>query len=85
MVTQGRINLSLNLSRAFGDMDFKSNEKLPKDQQMIIAVPDIVEHSLDPSQKFFLLGCDGIWETQTKEEICEYINNSKSSLEDTSE
>ena len=41
----GRINGGLNLSRSFGDFDYKQNKSLAYDEQMITCKPDIKEVS----------------------------------------
>ncbi|CAG2112118.1 unnamed protein product [Medioppia subpectinata] len=45
-VTSGRINYGINVSRAFGDHLYKRNTTLAKDQQMVIAVPDVKKEKL---------------------------------------
>ena len=40
-INMGRVNGGLNLSRSFGDFDYKGNANLPYDKQMIICKPDI--------------------------------------------
>ncbi|XP_073004264.1 probable protein phosphatase 2C 11 isoform X2 [Typha latifolia] len=43
----GRVNGSLNLARAIGDMEFKQNKFLPAEKQIVTANPDInIEKSL---------------------------------------
>ena len=37
----GRVNGGLNLSRSFGDFDYKRNDSLGYDEQMITCKPDI--------------------------------------------
>lgn len=37
----GRVNGGLNLTRSFGDFDYKRNKNLPYDEQMITCKPDI--------------------------------------------
>ena len=39
----GRVNGGLNLTRSFGDFDYKRKTDLPYDQQMITCKPDIEE------------------------------------------
>lgn len=39
----GRVNGGLNLTRAFGDFDYKGNKGLKYDEQLIICKPDIRE------------------------------------------
>jgi protein phosphatase 2C family protein 2/3 len=37
----GRVNGGLNLTRSFGDFDYKRNKSLGYDEQMITCKPDI--------------------------------------------
>ncbi len=37
----GRVNGGLNLTRSFGDFDYKQNKNLGYEQQMITCKPDI--------------------------------------------
>ncbi|KAL4468875.1 hypothetical protein ABPG72_009145 [Tetrahymena utriculariae] len=72
-VQNGRVNGNLNLSRALGDLQYKKNFEIPQDKQLIIAKPDITIHKITPDDEFILIGCDGIWETLSDEEIIKYI------------
>jgi protein phosphatase 2C family protein 2/3 len=62
MITMGRVNGGLNLSRSFGDFDYKRNVDLGYDEQMITCKPDIKEIGREKGDDFILMGCDGIWE-----------------------
>lgn len=44
---------------------------------MVIAEPDIQEKKLTGEEEFILMGCDGIWETKSLEEMCEFIMKGK--------
>lgn len=57
----GRVNGGLNLTRSFGDFDYKKREDLPYDQQMITCKPDVLEFQRKKDDKFIIIGCDGIW------------------------
>ena len=37
----GRVNGGLNLTRSFGDFDYKANNAMKYDEQMITCKPDI--------------------------------------------
>jgi hypothetical protein len=37
----GRVNGGLNLSRSFGDFNYKKQKNKPYDQQLIICKPDV--------------------------------------------
>ena len=73
-VSGGRVNDNLNLSRAIGDLEYKKNTDLGPEEQIISVFPDVVEREIDGDQ-FLVIGCDGIWETKTAEEICEVAKN----------
>lgn len=60
-VEYGRVNGNLALSRAIGDFDFKKNEALPAEQQIVTANPDIIERQLEVEDEFIVLACDGIY------------------------
>lgn len=85
LVCDGRINGNLNLSRAIGDLEFKSQKKLEKNQQLIIANPDVLTRNYDDNDNFLLIGCDGIWETLSTAEIGDFIQKSQLPLKDTTE
>lgn len=72
-VFNGRVNGNLSLSRALGDFDYKGNNSLKKDEQLITATPEIKHKVLSPSSEFLILGCDGIWETLPTEKITEFV------------
>jgi len=65
----GRVNGGLNLTRSFGDFDYKRNKNLKYHEQMITCKPDIREVKRDSNDQFIIVGCDGIWER--------YVDNSQ--------
>ena len=73
-IMMGRVNGNLNLSRAIGDFEYKQSTNLSPEEQMITSNPDIEVHDLNlPEDKFIIMGCDGVWEINTPEQICESI------------
>lgn len=60
-IVMGRVNGGLNLTRSFGDFDYKKNPDLSYDKQMITCKPDIVAYGREEKDQFILCGCDGIW------------------------
>lgn len=44
VVYMGRVNGGLNLTRSFGDFDYKKNKELDYEEQMITCKPDIREY-----------------------------------------
>jgi len=72
-VVDGRINGNLNLSRAIGDLEYKKNTDMKVSEQLIIAVPEIKTRTLTSDDELLVIGCDGIWECLTNQQICEFI------------
>ena len=72
-VREGRVNDNLNLTRAIGDFEYKKNEKLPPERQIITAFPDVTVTKFEKRPKLLVLGCDGIWETLSGEDICQML------------
>ncbi|XP_058830511.1 probable protein phosphatase CG10417 [Topomyia yanbarensis] len=69
----GRVNGGLNLSRAIGDHGYKMNKKLPPEEQMISALPDIKQITIGPTDDFMVLACDGIWNFMTSDDVVEFV------------
>ncbi|EGR34512.1 protein phosphatase 2c, putative [Ichthyophthirius multifiliis] len=83
-VFNGRVNGNLNLSRALGDLEYKTNmansqNKDPK-SFLITALPDIKEFDITQETKFIVLGCDGIWECKSNQEIINYFSESNTNM-----
>ncbi|KAM7277057.1 hypothetical protein ACFE04_018923 [Oxalis oulophora] len=70
----GRVNGSLNLSRAIGDMEFKQNKFLSPDRQIVCANPDINVVELCDDDEFMVLACDGIWDCLSSQQLVDYIH-----------
>jgi serine/threonine protein phosphatase PrpC len=56
-----KLTIGLNLTRAIGDFDFKSNPDLPETKQAVTADPVIGEYQLDKDCDFILVATDGLW------------------------
>lgn len=69
----GRVNGGLNLSRAIGDHGYKTNVELSAEDQMISALPDLKRLTLEPSDEFMVLACDGIWNYMSNEEVVGFV------------
>lgn len=41
---------------------------------MITVVPDVKSKSLVATDRFLLLGCDGIWECKSNEELMDFVS-----------
>ncbi|KAI4376208.1 hypothetical protein MLD38_013995 [Melastoma candidum] len=71
----GRVNGSLNLTRAIGDMEFKQNKFLPAEKQIVTANPDINIVELCEDDDFIVLACDGVWDCMSSQQLVDFIHN----------
>lgn len=55
-----------------GDGEYKKNDSLPAEEQMITAKPDISKIKND-NIDFIIMGCDGIWEIKTNQEMVAWV------------
>ena len=72
-ISDGRVKGNLNLSRGFGDLEYKQNKNLKPEEQMITANPDIKVVNFDKDIDFVIIGCDGIWDCLTNQEACDFV------------
>jgi protein phosphatase 2C family protein 2/3 len=56
------------VSRTFGDIEAK-RERFGGNPNVVIAVPDIKEFTIDDKMDFLLLGCDGIFDKISNAEV----------------
>ena len=73
-ITDGRVKGNLNLTRGFGDLEYKQNKKLKPEEQMITANPDIKEVNFEDGIEFVIIGCDGIWDCLKNQEACDFVS-----------
>lgn len=72
-VENGRVNMTLAVSRALGDVDFKSTETKDWCEQAVTACPDITITPSRSDDEFIVIGCDGIWDVLSNEECCKLV------------
>jgi len=63
----------LNLSRALGDFHYKAREDLAASQQKVSSMPDINILQVTPEDEFLFLGCDGIFELNSNQDVVDKI------------
>ncbi|KQJ91438.1 probable protein phosphatase 2C 70 isoform X2 [Brachypodium distachyon] len=73
-VVAGRVNGSLNLARAIGDMELKGNENLPAEKQIVSAEPEVNTVKLSEDDEFIVLACDGIWDCMSSQEVVDFVH-----------
>ena len=69
-----RINGMLNLTRAIGDLQFKTNKKLKRHEQSVIALPEITKIEDTEGIDFIIMGCDGVWDCVKRQLVCDFID-----------
>ena len=73
-ISDGRVKGNLNLTRGFGDLEYKQNKNLKPEEQMITANPDINVVDFTKDLDFVIIGCDGIWDCLTNQEACDFVS-----------
>jgi len=68
-----RIGGTLAVPRAMGDFSFKQTEGIAPDAQAVVAMPDIVRHTISPQDEFVVLACDGVFDVKSSQEVVDYI------------
>ncbi|CAH9104679.1 unnamed protein product [Cuscuta europaea] len=72
-VQGGRVNGSLNLARAIGDVELKQNKSLPAEKQIVTANPDIKSVELCDDDDFLVVACDGIWDCMSSQQLVDFV------------
>ncbi|XP_042394962.1 probable protein phosphatase 2C 60 isoform X1 [Zingiber officinale] len=70
----GRVNGSLNLSRAIGDVEFKQNKFLSAEKQILSCNPDINIVELSDDDEFIIIACDGVWDCMSNQQLVDFIH-----------
>lgn len=68
-----RVNGTLSLARAIGDLEYKKRFDLPPEEQIICSTPDVIDVEITPDDEFIVLACDGIWDVKSSQEVCSFI------------
>jgi len=83
-VIKGRVDKVLNLSRAFGDYEFKLNPEKPLEEQAVSPKPDIKVTKLSQDTRFVVLACDGIWNCIDGPNVLKYFEKEMKNKENKS-
>ena len=69
-----RINGMINLTRAIGDLKFKTNFNLKRHEQSVIALPEITKIEYNEDIEFIIMGCDGVWDCVKRQLACDFVD-----------
>mmetsp|Transcript_4452 Transcript_4452/g.9314 ORF Transcript_4452/g.9314 Transcript_4452/m.9314 type:complete len:334 (-) Transcript_4452:381-1382(-) len=74
-VSMRRVDGDLAVSRALGDLQYKTRPDLLPEQQKVTALPDFIVHERDCARdEFLVLACDGIWDVVSNEDCIEIVS-----------
>ncbi|CAJ1434115.1 unnamed protein product [Effrenium voratum] len=63
----------LNLSRALGDFHYKSRSDLAPSEQKVSIEPDVQVLEVTPEDEFLFLGCDGVFELHSSQDVVDAV------------
>ncbi|KAE8892733.1 hypothetical protein PF003_g23217 [Phytophthora fragariae] len=75
-ISKGRIYGMLGVSRAFGDIDFKTARGEFKSRfngDLVSATPDLVMHEIKSQDEFMVLGCDGLYDVMEPQDVVNFV------------
>ena len=72
----------LGMSRAFGDMFFKSNKDLASSEQAVISVPDVKTLPRSEFDALLVLASDGVYDVMTNDDIISFLGERLALLSD---
>ncbi|KUF98627.1 hypothetical protein AM588_10009400 [Phytophthora nicotianae] len=75
-ISKGRIYGMLGVSRAFGDIDFKTGRGEFKNRfngDLVCATPDLVVHEIKSQDEFMVLGCDGLYDVMAPQDVVNFV------------
>jgi serine/threonine protein phosphatase PrpC len=69
-----RVNGRLAVSRAIGDFEYKSDIS-GDGENMVSSVPEIRMHVSDGSERFIVMGCDGLYDVMTSKDVVNFVED----------
>lgn len=70
-VTENKVDGTLGVARALGDLQHKCNKKITPEEQAVTANPEIIVKEIDAEKSrgdLIIIACDGIWDCMKSEE-----------------
>lgn len=84
-IIEGRVDGNLNLTRALGDLKHKQKSDFTPEEQPITANPDCFEYDMPADLDFIFMGCDGVWERKSNDDMVAWIYERLNGNKDTAE
>ena len=72
-ILDDRVCGCLNMSRSFGDYQFKLRRDLKQEEQAVSACPEITFINRTNRELFIVLACDGIWDCVKNNQISQFF------------
>ena len=70
------------MTRSLGDLKYKQRDQLTPEEQAITSNPDVYTFDYSDDIDFIIMGCDGIWEKKSNEEMVEYVYDKMKTTQD---
>jgi len=67
--------VNIGVTRAIGDLYFKSEEFVGNKKSGLIALPSINERNLIDDDEFMIIASDGFWDVVSPKEAIDYVNS----------
>ena len=74
-ILDDRVSGLLNMSRSFGDFQFKLRKDLKQEEQAVSACPEISFMRRTKKELFIVLACDGVWDCINNNQIAQFFYN----------
>ncbi|CAL5016091.1 unnamed protein product [Urochloa decumbens] len=68
-----RIDDGIAVSRTIGDLAYKNNNRLPAEQQALIALPEVRIANIAHDAQFLIIACDGIWDCMGSQQAVDFV------------
>jgi len=71
--TISRVNGTLGVSRAMGDLRFKKNKHISAEEQIVSCEPDINVCKRRGTDDFLVVACDGVWDVLSSQQVVTHV------------
>ena len=72
-IVQNRVNRTLAVSRAFGDVQHKGGAVTADGGDIIIAVPEVHDEAISVRDEFMVMATDGLWDVMQSQQVVNFV------------